>query len=452
MKKIILVDSILYAVSIWLLVAAWNAPKNEAHTLLSIVLGIILTALSSPVMVKAFLFLILAPWHEIVVAKRKRTAAHMLQYTPFVSVIIPAWNEEVGIVATLKTLLASSYRKMEIIVVNDGSTDNSDQVIRTFLAKYAQATLGASDVISIAYLYKQNAGKAAALNTGIGASHGEVIVCIDADCLLTKDTILHFVLAMQDESIAAVCGNIKVGNRTTLLAQIQMVEYALSFYSRQTDALLNTLYVVSGAGGAYRREIFDRVGFYNTNLRGGGEDVDLSIRIQQAGMRITFAPRAVVYTEVPETLRGLLKQRKRWTRSRFDTFRRYPHFLLSRRREHNKLLTCFVLPLIAFNDWFYLLKMVLKLMLYGYCLLIHQYELLAMPLLITMVMSGIPLLMNKEYRPYLFLAPIYWLLGFIPAFIEAYAIGAALWGILHRQEVQWQQWQRQGATRQVKRK
>jgi len=397
---------------------------------------------------KVFLFLILAPWQELIAGKR--TITHTLQGTPLVSVILPAYNEEIGIIATVKTLLASSYRNIELVIVNDGSTDNSDQVIRAFVAQYNAILAYVGDAIQIRYIYKQNEGKGAALNTGIQVSHGDIIVCIDADCLLTKNCILHFVLAMQDPTIQAVCGNIKVGNRNTFLGQIQMVEYALSFYSRQTDAILGTLYVISGAGGAYRRSVFDQVGLYNPHLRGGGEDVDLSIRVQQAGMHIGFAPEAIVYTEVPITLCGLLKQRIRWTRSRFDTFRRYSRLLLSRRREHNKLLTWFVLPLIAFNDWFYLLKVVLKVVLYGYCLAVQQYTILAMLMLITTVLSAIPLATNKEYRPYLFLAPIYWLLGFIPFFIEAYAVWAALWDILRGREAQWQQWKRQGAIAQVR--
>jgi len=449
-KKIILVHSILYGIDIFLLIATWNnRDLGITHTLFYLTLSIILTALNSPVMVKVFLFLILAPWHAVFAAKRR---AKTLQYMPLVSVIVPAYNEEVGIVTTLKTLLVSSYRNMEIIVVNDGSTDNSDYVIRDFLAKYTSIVGNTMQNIPIAYIYKKNEGKATALNTGIMNARGDVMICIDSDCLLSKDCILHFVMALQDPNIHAVCGNIKVGNRNTLLGQIQMVEYALSFYSRQTDAMLGTLYVVSGAGGAYRREVFYRIGLYNTKLRGGGEDADLSVRVQQAGMRVAYSPKSIVYTEVPEKLTGLAKQRKRWTRSRFELFRRYPRFVFSTREGHNKTLTCFVLPLILFNDWFYLLKMTLKLVLYGYCIALHQYELLAMLLIITTIMSGIPLFINREYRPYLFLAPIYWLLGFVPAFIEMYAVSTALWEMLRGQEAQWQKWQRQGAIKQVKKK
>lgn len=436
---------LLFLITGYILIASYlDSTYLPVRTLLFLVASFAITVLSSPVTCKFLLFLILAPWYELHIAKNR--AAGLIAH-PLVSVIIPAWNEEVGIVTTLKSVLASSYREVEIIVVNDGSTDNSDSVIRTFLEKYERSMQDIPHFIPIYYYYQSNQGKGAALNTGIRLSHGDIIVCIDADGIISKHCILEFVLALQDSRIAGVCGNVKVANTGPILATIQMYEYALSFYARKTDALLNTLYVVSGAAGAYRREVFYRVGYYDTALRGGGEDVDLSIRVQQAGMKIAFAPGAIVYTEVPTTLKSLTKQRLRWTRSRFETFRRYPRFVFSMKKGQNKLLTCFVLPLILFNDWFYIIKMLLKTSIYVYCVISHTYQLLAMLMLLTTLISALPLWNNKGYRKYLMLTPIYWLLSFIPSFIELYAVSLSLWGIWRKREVKWQNWQREGVIK-----
>ena len=224
----------------------------------------------------------------------------------------------------------------------------------------------------------------------------------------------------------ACCGNIKVGNPGSVLALIQLYEYAASFYARQADALLNTLYVISGAAGAYRRSVLGEIGTYGTDLRGGGEDVDLSIRVQKAGYRIAYCADAVVYTEVPTTFKSLLKQRKRWTYSRFMTFKRYNAMLFSRRKEHNKILTWLVMPLIIFNDWLYMIKMLIKIGLYVIAIMTGSYQVLAMLVLLSMVITVLPLFQDRAYRVYILLAPLSWLLSFVSAYIEMIASASAI--------------------------
>ena len=433
------------------LVAAWVGPHPIAwQTSLLLGFSVILTIFSSPVTMKMLLFLAIAPWYDLLLARHAQKQKQNPPFQPLVSVLIPAWNEEVGLVSTIKTVLASSYRDLEIVVVNDGSTDNSDDIMRRFLAKYHWAMRNVPSAIPIIYHYQQNAGKAVALNTGIALSHGEIVVCIDADCVLDKDCIASFVESMRDQRVMAVCGNVKVGNTGPLLSRIQLFEYAASFYARQADALLGTLYVISGAAGAYRRTVFDVVGTYSTSLRGGGEDVDLSIRVQQAGLKIAFDKNAIVYTEVPTTLRGLIKQRKRWTFSRFMTFKKYSSLIFSTRKEHNKLLTCLVIPLIIFNDWFYIAKMILKVGLYVAALITGAFQVFAMLIILSMIITALPLCKDKSVRIFLLLTPVAWLLAFVPSFIEVYAIAVSIRNLLSNREVLWQSWQRQGALESVK--
>lgn len=441
----------MYFVTIASLVAAWVVPHPPAWQMsLWTTATIILTVLSSPVTMKMLLFLTIAPWYELFLTMRARKRQYDPTFQPLVSVLIPAYNEEVGLVATVKTVLASSYRSIEIVVVNDGSTDNSDTIMRRFLDKYNWMMRGVSSATPIIYYYQQNAGKAVALNTAIALSHGEVVLSIDADCVLNKDCISSFVEALRDPQVMAVCGNVKVGNPGYLLSRIQLFEYAASFYARQADVLLGTLYVISGAAGAYRRSVFDHVGTYGTNLRGGGEDVDLSIRVQQAGLKIAYARNAIVYTEVPTTLQGLTKQRKRWTFSRFITFSRYKELIFSTKRHHNKFLTCLVIPLIIFNDWLYIIKMMLKVGLYLVAIATGTFQVLTMLILLSMVITALPLFGDKQSRIYLLLTPIAWLLSFVPAFIEVYAIISAISNMLRKREVQWQSWQRNGVLDSIK--
>lgn len=442
---------LLYIVTVLSLVAAWTFPHPAVwQTSLFAVLSITLTLFSSPVSVKMLLFLMIAPWYKLWLTLHTNKQTYNASFQPLVSVLIPGWNEEIGLVPTIKTVLASTYRNVEIIVINDGSTDNSDTVIKQFLAKYATAMNSIPSAIPILYHYKKNEGKAVALNAGIALSHGDIIMCIDADCVLDKDCIGAFVEAMRDDNVMAVCGNVKVGNPGTMLSIIQLFEYAASFYARQADALLGTLYVISGAAGAYRRSVFDTVGTYGTNLRGGGEDVDLSIRVQQAGFRIAYAQDAIVYTEVPTTMHSLIKQRKRWTFSRFMTFKRYKSLIFSTKKEHNKVLTCVVIPLIIFNDWLYIIKMMLKISLYTAAVATGSFQVLAMLVLLSMILTAVPLFQDKSFRVYILLSPISWLLSFISTYIEMYASASAIRSMLSNREVVWGAQQRQGAITSIK--
>ncbi len=449
--RTVVVYLVLYAVTVFSLVEAFSFSHPAAwQTSIFLILSVILTFVSSPVSIKMLLFLMIAPWHVLFFALRSHK--HLKEsFSPLVSIIIPAYHEELGIVPTIKTVLNSAYRNIEIIVINDGSTsDNSDGVIKAFLEKYRVSMYGAPSAIPITYYYQKNAGKATALNTGIGLSHGEIIVCIDADCVLDKDCIGAFVEVMRDDTVMACCGNIKVGNPGSVLGLIQLYEYAASFYARQADALLNTLYVISGAAGAYRRSIFDEVGMYGTELRGGGEDVDLSIRVQQAGYRIEYCPDAIVYTEVPDTLSGLAKQRKRWTFSRFMTFKRYRSMIFSHERKHNKILTWIVMPLIIFNDWLYIAKMLLKIGLYIAAVVTGSYQVLVMLILLSMIITAIPLFQDKSYRVYLLLTPLSWLLSFVSAGIEMYASANAIRNLLGNKQATWHPQQRKGVISSLK--
>ena len=222
-------------------------------------------------------------------------------YTPTVSVIVPAYNEGAVIARTIASLLAQSYPALEVVIVDDGSTDDT----------LATARATAADP-RLRVLTQANGGKASALNHGISAATGEIIVVVDADTLLAPDAIRHLVQPLADSRVGAVAGNAKVGNRVNLVTRFQAVEYITSQnLDRRAFVLLNCITVVPGAIGAWRREsVLAAGGFRNDTM---AEDQDLTLTLLRHGHKVALADRAIAWTEAPETLDALLRQRFRWS-------------------------------------------------------------------------------------------------------------------------------------------
>lgn len=222
---------------------------------------------------------------------------------PAVSVIVPAYNEEKVVVKTVLSLLEQQYDgPLEIVVVDDGSTDG------TYAA--AQSALAGDERVQV--LTKPNGGKASALNFGIERARGSIVVGLDADTVFLPDTIAHLVAELDDPQVGAVAGNAKVGNRVNLITRWQAVEYVTSQnLDRRAFAVLNCITVVPGAVGAWRRDLVLKAGGFSTETL--AEDQDLTLAISRIGSRIAYAERAVAYTEAPDTFAGLAKQRFRWS-------------------------------------------------------------------------------------------------------------------------------------------
>ncbi len=220
---------------------------------------------------------------------------------PRVSVVVPAYNEERLIVRTVETLLGSQGVEIEIIVVDDGSTDHTaERVLEKFSANSR-----------VRFIRQENSGKAEALNTGIAAAREEIIVALDADTIFMRDTIAKLAAHFTDPKIGAVAGNAKVGNRLNLLTRWQALEYVTSQnLDRRAFEKLNCITVVPGAVGAWRRSaVVEAGGFLSNTL---AEDADLTMRMVRNGYRIVYEPDAHAYTEAPQTFRAFVNQRFRW--------------------------------------------------------------------------------------------------------------------------------------------
>jgi cellulose synthase/poly-beta-1,6-N-acetylglucosamine synthase-like glycosyltransferase/peptidoglycan/xylan/chitin deacetylase (PgdA/CDA1 family)/spore germination protein YaaH len=221
---------------------------------------------------------------------------------PPVSIIVPAYNEEVNAVATIQSLLKTEYPVFEIIFVDDGSKDKTFEVVS---AAYEGHPL-------VKILTKPNGGKASALNFGITHATSDFVVCIDADTQLKNDAIYQLMSYFTDEEIGAVAGTVKVGNETNIITRWQSIEYITAQnMDRRAFDLINSITVVPGAIGAFRKSAIFRAGGFTYDTL--AEDCDLTMRILKQGYIVKNCAEAIAYTEAPETINMLLKQRFRWS-------------------------------------------------------------------------------------------------------------------------------------------
>jgi LCP family protein required for cell wall assembly len=230
---------------------------------------------------------------------RRRRRGPLPAYEIGVSVVVPAFNEAANIVATVRSLLASDCRELEIIVVDDGSTDGTADLV------------DAADLPGVRVLRRRNGGKAAALRTGVAAARHDVLVLIDGDTIVEPDTITMLVRAFADPAVGAVAGNVKVANRTGVIGRWQHLEYVVAFnLDRRVFEMGDCMTTVPGALGGFRRAALESAGGLRSDTL--AEDTDLTMAIVRAGWRVVYEDQACAWTEVPGTWRGLWRQRYRW--------------------------------------------------------------------------------------------------------------------------------------------
>jgi cellulose synthase/poly-beta-1,6-N-acetylglucosamine synthase-like glycosyltransferase/peptidoglycan/xylan/chitin deacetylase (PgdA/CDA1 family) len=231
---------------------------------------------------------------------RRREPAARRDFLPPASIVVPAFNESAGIERAVRSLARSDYPDLEVIVVDDGSDDDTGDIVESL------------DLDNVRVLRQANAGKPAALNRGIDAARHDVIATVDGDTVFEPGTLRELVQPFQDRDVGAVAGNTKVGNRGGLLGRWQHIEYVMGFnLDRRLYDLLNCMPTVPGAIGAFRREaLVDIGGVSDATL---AEDTDITIAIGRAGWRVAYAEDAHAWTEAPSSLAALWRQRYRWS-------------------------------------------------------------------------------------------------------------------------------------------
>ena len=221
-------------------------------------------------------------------------------FTPPVSVVVPAFNESAGIERAIRSLAGGDYPAHEVVLVDDGSTDGTADLVERL------------ELPRVRVIRQANSGKASALNTGLSAATGDVIVTVDADTVFEEQTLRRLVEPFADPTVGAAAGNTKVGNRRGLLGLWQHIDYVTGFnLDRRLYDVLRCMPTVPGAVGAFRREAIDAVGGFSTATL--AEDTDLTIAIGRIGWRVVYVEDARGWTETPATLSGLWRQRYRWS-------------------------------------------------------------------------------------------------------------------------------------------
>jgi cellulose synthase/poly-beta-1,6-N-acetylglucosamine synthase-like glycosyltransferase/peptidoglycan/xylan/chitin deacetylase (PgdA/CDA1 family) len=255
-----------------------------------------------------------------------------------VSVIVPAYNEAANIAATVLSLVDSDYPHLEIIVVDDGSTDGTAEIVH-------RLRLPAVRVIE-----QDNAGKPAALNTGLRAARGRIAVLVDGDTVFEPTTLYNLVQGFADPSVGAIAGNTKVANRKGFLGRWQHLEYVIGFnLDRRFFDVAGCMPTIPGAIGAFRMEVLQRIRGVPADTL--AEDTDLTLAVLRAGWRVTYEEHAIAWTEAPASLRQLWRQRYRWCYGTMQAMWKHRHAIVERNRVRRGLLYLSVfqilLPLCA---------------------------------------------------------------------------------------------------------
>lgn len=249
-----------------------------------------------------------------------------LPATPMVSILVPAFNESANLVEVIKHLNEMNYPEYEIIIINDGSTDDTMTYAKALTEKYERVRC-----IDL----QENCGKANALYLGFMASKGEYLVCVDGDSYLDKDCIrymmAHFLNANNGERVGAVTGNPRVRNRSSLLAKIQLCEYAsIISMIKRTQRIWGKVMTVSGVVVAYRKQALLDCGLWDRDMV--TEDIAVTWKLERNFWDIRYEPNALCWMLVPESIKGLIKQRKRWARGGQEVIFRHVGIFKSWRR------------------------------------------------------------------------------------------------------------------------
>jgi poly-beta-1,6 N-acetyl-D-glucosamine synthase len=347
---------------------------------------------------------------------------------PFVSVVLPVYNEERLVEKTLAALQVSDYPRFEVVAVNDGSTDSTLAVLTEYARTWPQLRV----------LDQPNGGKSEASNNGIFHSQGEVVVTLDGDTLFERQTIRmfarHFCVDNGPKKLGAVAGHVKVGNRRSLITAWQSLEYLSGIcVTRMAEGLMGAISIVPGACAAWRREALIQAGGYSTDTL--AEDADLTLSLQRLGYSIVQENRAVAWTEAPMTVTGLAKQRLRWTYGNIQTIYKHRGMIFNARYGALGLLT---LPYAVLSVIIPLLFMPMTIVVAVVNLSRGEWQAIAIFAVFVaathMIISTVAVIMVREDPSHLLMVPIYRLI-YEP--LRAYVIFGATLQALRGRVVGW---------------
>lgn len=287
------------------------------------------------------LYLVGANYYDFLHFRRaSRPAKRNRGLRPLVSVLIPAHNEEGSIIRSLESIRKSSHRKLEVIVIDDGSTDATRQVVRQYIKAHPK--------FNLRLMFKRNnVGKGSALNHALKRGvHGEFVMTLDADSLIAKRTIANAVKYFDNPKVVGVAANVRVIEATTILGLLQQFEYMIGYRSKKFFTVSNSEFIVGGVASTYRMSTLKKVGFYDHDII--TEDIALSLKVIAQGNkenRVVYGYNVVAMTEGIRTFKALLKQRYRWKLGNLQSIIKYRRLFAARNKSYSLMLTWYRIPM-----------------------------------------------------------------------------------------------------------
>lgn len=283
---------------------------------------------------------------DIYDARRLFRAIPLKSRKPSIAIIIPAHNEEVCIERTVKSVMANTYARKRVVVVDDGSTDRTLALLKRLKKK---EPLG-----NLTIVHQKNGGKATAINNALmnHVAGCSLVMVLDADSILEPTAISLMVAHFEDTRVVAAAANVKVIHGMQPLTIAQRIEYVISHRMKRALTTYNMEYIIGGVGSTFRKNIVQKVNYFDTDTM--TEDIDFTVKIinKQGNKknRIVFAADVIAYTEGVLKFKSLIRQRFRWKYGRMQTFYKNRNLFFSKDRRHTKLLTWTYLPFTLFSE------------------------------------------------------------------------------------------------------
>ena len=417
-------------VTLGALTAVWVMPPK--------LLGFLFWFGTGSLVIVSLLYLLLAVVNERR-ARRRHWPPCPYPKLPFVSVVLAAYNEEKVITRTLDVLRESDYpaEKFEVVAVNDGSNDHTLKILRAY--EWDRLTV----------VDQPNSGKSSAINNGINHAdpRSTVIVTMDADTLFRRNTVRmlarHFIWRHRGKEVGAVAGHVKVGNRCNILTAWQSLEYISGIcVTRMAEQTIGAIGIIPGACSAWRRSALERIdGFCDDTL---AEDADATIALQRLGYAVVNENAAIAYTEAPETVVALAKQRKRWTYGNIQVLWKYRRMML---RPSYGALSMLTLPYAAMSLLLPLAFLPFTVVMAALNLADGDWHAVALfaifVALIHFIISVTGIIIARERPWHLFVVPIYRLI-YEP--LRAYLLYASTYQALRGTIVAWDKLERRNSV------
>ena len=314
------------SISLILMAIVWIAMENPFPNTPLAALAVELSwqglfVFSSVVALILFLMLLLMRYFGLMIMSYLNVASYTHHETeeseigtPMISIIVPVYNEGVLLRATIQSLLQQNYPKYEIVIVDDGSTDETGDIAREMVGEYGHVT--------VKLVEKPNGGKSTALNAGIQVAVSDFVLNVDGDSQLSPNTLRRCIRHFSDPKLGAVAGNVKVTNRTNMITRLQALEYVEGLnMARSAQSLIKLVNIIPGPLGLFRKQAIIDAGWYASDTF--AEDCDVTLKMIREGWKVDYEPEALSYTEAPDKWLDLLKQRYRWTRGIVQAIRKH---------------------------------------------------------------------------------------------------------------------------------